>query len=65
MTITLSFGAWLIPAFVTVFAYASAIIVTRQTGPSHDWVGGWFTLIVYGLATILGLFVWLIWALLT
>lgn len=63
MTITMSFGWWLLPAAVTVASYLWAWLTNRGSRPSYaDAV---IALISYGAATIVSLIAWLIWAALT
>lgn len=62
MTMTISFGWWLLPAAVTVASYLWAWLTTRGSRPSFgDAV---VALIYYGAATIASLIAWLIWAVL-
>lgn len=63
MTMTVSFGWWLLPAAVTIASYLWAWLSNRGSRPSFgDDV---IALILYGAATIASLVAWLIWAVLT
>lgn len=66
MTVTITFGYWLIPTFITVLAFVTAWWYSRPTPRySRDYVGALIDLIFYGAATIVSLIAWLVWAVLT
>lgn len=65
MTFTITLGSWVIPAIISLFIYALAVCWCR--GGNGDWID--FTPIVnlfkLGLATVIVLVVWLVYALAT
>jgi len=66
MEITITFGAWLIPAAVTAAVVVAAGLVEwndRKT-PAKP-VGALMSLLMWGAAAIVSLVFWLIWALLS
>lgn len=67
MTVTLSVGWWLLPLGITIGAFgAYAVWEARQPPPTGwgDAAGGIVSLLAVGVAAIVSLVAWLIWALL-
>jgi len=68
MTLTISFGWWLVPLTVTVVAFVAAYICGASKGPPRgygDIANGIVNLFVYGAVTVVSLVAWLGWAVLT
>jgi hypothetical protein len=70
MTFTISFGWWLVPAFVTVCAFSANRLFGARMGPQNgsmfpDIGGALMELLGYVAALAVSLLAWLIWALLT
>lgn len=65
MTFTITLGWWLLPLSVTVFFYIAAYTVQPKPNPGQfgDIGGAFMFLMAYGVATIVSLTVWLLWAL--
>ena len=63
MTVTISFGWWLLPAAVTGGSYLWAWLARKISRPS--FADDIIALLYYGSATIASLVAWLIWAVLT
>lgn len=63
MTITITFGWWLVPLFASILIYAVTYLLRSKYGPSFFLD---FTPVVnlakFGVATILVLAIWLIYA---
>lgn len=67
MSVTLTLGWWLAPLAVTMAVFAFSIIVDRSESrpTSYASIGNAVVgIFMYGAATIISLFAWLIWALL-
>lgn len=67
MTITVSSGWWLAPFMVTLASFGWAMFINRDNQPGGDYAalgGAMVTLFIYGIATIVSLIAWLIWAVL-
>jgi hypothetical protein len=58
MTFTITFGYWLIPTFITILGYGTAIYFGTDDDP---FVGSLFALLGIGAATIVSLISWLIY----
>lgn len=67
MTFTLSAGWWLLPLAITIAAFAwSTVKQDRSYAGDYGRIGqGISNAILYGLALIVALAAWLIWAVLT
>jgi len=68
MTITLTFGWWLLPLAVTIAAFgwhSWATKENRRTGGYEDIGMAMGQLITFSAALVVSLIAWLIWALLT
>ncbi|WP_343518113.1 hypothetical protein [Sphingomonas sp.] len=66
MTFTLSADWWLAPAIVAVAAFAWAAWADRDNRPRGDYsFSGIASAFVYGIALIVSLIAWLIWAVLS
>lgn len=67
MSVTLYLGWWLAPLAVTVAAFVAAKFYTRDNPYSGGYANAGaaaIDLIVFGLALIVSLVAWLVWALL-
>jgi hypothetical protein len=65
MTLTIQFGWWLLPLALTVAAFWRAAYLDRDNKPGGDYnMSGIVSAVYYGLALIVSLAVWLVWALL-
>jgi hypothetical protein len=67
MTFTVSFGWWLAPALVTALAFAWSY-TKQDRSPAYDYgrIGqGIGNAVLHGMALIVSLIAWLIWAVLT
>lgn len=67
MNITIEISWWIIPAVATVTAFAWAWFEWNKQEPAGtmDIVGPVIFLLYFGLATIVSLIAWLVWALLS
>jgi len=64
MNIEITFGWWLVPAALTAAIWTWAFVANsdnRGSGYGADIAG----MIVFGVAIIVSLFVWLVWAVLS
>lgn len=64
MSVTLTFGWWLLPLVITVLAISFALFLSQRKGGQDDLAGGIVSLIFFCFATIISLLAWLIWAVL-
>ena len=63
MTITITYGYWMIPLVITIFAFAAHLRVCWNEEPGYGGaIVGMFTFMT---ATVVSLFAWLVWAILT
>jgi hypothetical protein len=63
MTASITIGLWVVPLFVTIFALFAAY---RSFGDEGTYGAGQIVNLIYlGLAVIVSLIAWLIWAVLT
>lgn len=60
---TFTIGSWVIPAFITLIAYLCAIGSTPDRGGGYFDFGGFVVMFYLGVATIVSLIAWLVWAL--
>lgn len=69
MTLEITLGWWLVPAAITVLAFAYAAIRDAQENPNGNYgtygSGAIYTAFVFGGALIVSLIAWLVWSLLT
>tara|TARA_B100001057_G_C22233032_1_gene712751 strand:- start:102 stop:290 length:189 start_codon:yes stop_codon:yes gene_type:complete len=61
---TLTIGAWIVPAFITLIAYGCAIGGTPERSGGYFDFGGIVVVFYLAAATIVSLIAWLVWALL-
>lgn len=65
MTLTISFGAWLIPAVITLCAVlAAGVVEWSDSKTPGNYVGALVSVLMWGAVAIVSLFSWLVWALL-
>lgn len=73
MTFTIEFGTWLIPTAITFISYGMAFWFTPNSGPGSNpytmglapLMDGLAALLYFGVATIVSLIAWLVYALAT
>ena len=68
MHFTVSFGWWLFPVAVSITAFAVAYGLSPHRTPPTGYgnvADAIISLVIYGVAAIISLTVWLVWALLT
>lgn len=63
MSLTVSFGWWLIPAAVSAVSFGCAAFVSRDLGNDRFGAGAVIAFGFYLLAAVVSLLAWLIWAL--
>lgn len=65
MTLTLTFGWWLLPMLVSIIGLICSIVMTRNQGTDWFGIGSFFTFVTYVMFFVVpSLIAWLIWALL-
>ena len=61
---TLTIGAWIVPAFITLAAFTLAIKKAPSKGGDYDFASGFIALLFVAIAAVVSLIAWLVWALL-
>jgi hypothetical protein len=64
MTVSITFGLWLIPLIISIAIYAATWLLRTQSGGFVDF-SPLANLVKLGVATILVIIVWLLYALAT